>query len=70
MMWLSTLVTPGALQAARSASCRSAQDRTLPLRITSLPLASTVMRLASTSALRRKASSILLLISEGATRVA
>ena len=40
-MRLSTLVTPGARHAARSASSRSAQERTLPLRITSLPLAST-----------------------------
>ena len=38
VMRLSTLVTPGARQAARSASCRSAHDRTLPLRITSLPI--------------------------------
>jgi hypothetical protein len=58
----SILVTPGAAQAARSASCRSAHDFTVPRRITSLPLASTVMRLASSSALRRK---VLLVISSG-----
>src|ERR1700730_13826121 len=49
---LSTFLTPGAAQAARSASWRSAQDRPAPLRTTSLPFASTVIRLASTSALR------------------
>jgi hypothetical protein len=58
-------VTPGANQAARSASSRSAQDRTVPLSITSPPLASTVTRLASTSALHRNASSIFCLISAG-----
>src|SRR5213076_1092010 len=44
------------------------QERTVPRSTTSPPLASTVMRLASISALRRNASSILLLISAGATR--
>jgi hypothetical protein len=52
----STFVTPGAHHAALSASWRSAHDRTVPLRMISLPLVSTVMRLASNSALRRKAS--------------
>ena len=56
---LSTFVTPGAAQATLSASSRSAQERIVPLRITSLPLASTVTREASISAARRKASSIL-----------
>lgn len=67
-MRLSTSVTPGARQAARSASWRSTQERTVPFRITSLPLVSTLMLLASDSALRRNASSILALISVGATR--
>lgn len=58
VMRLSTLLTRGAAQVARSASSRSAHDLTVPRRMTSLPLASTVMRLASSSALRRKASSI------------
>jgi hypothetical protein len=49
----STLATPGARQATCSASSRSAQDRTLPLRVTSPPFVSTVMCLASTSALVR-----------------
>src|SRR3546814_4570389 len=40
-------MTPGAAQAARSASRRSAQDRTVPLRMTSPPATSTVMRFAS-----------------------
>jgi hypothetical protein len=65
---LSTWATPGAHHAALSASWRSAHDRTVPLRMISLPLVSTVMWLASNSALRRKASSILRLISMGATR--
>jgi len=46
-MWFSTEVTPGADQAARSASCFSAQERTVPLRMTLLPRSSTVMRCAS-----------------------
>src|ERR1700720_164696 len=62
-----TLTTPGAAQAACSASRRSAQERTLPFRITSPPFASTVTRLASIAALRRNASSILRLISLGVT---
>jgi hypothetical protein len=63
----STFVTPGIVQATRSASCRSAQDRTAPERMTSPPRVSTVMRLASISALRRNASSIFRWISVGAT---
>jgi hypothetical protein len=42
-------------------------DRTVPLRVISPPLASTVMRFASISALRRNASSIWRLMSAGAT---
>src|SRR5260370_42556520 len=63
LMRLSTLLTPGALHAARSACSRSAHDRTVPLKVISLPFASTVLRLASISAARRNASSILRLIS-------
>src|SRR6266403_728535 len=63
----STLVMPGADQATRSASSRSIQERTVPFNITSLPLASTVIRLASTSAFRLNASMILRLSSEGCT---
>jgi len=51
-MLFSTLVTPGADQAARSASCFSAQDRTVPYSLTAPPSASTVIRRASNSALR------------------
>src|SRR6201999_2495831 len=68
MMRSSTFVTPGADQATRSASSRSIHERTVPVRITSLPLVSTTMRLASTSALRLNASWIFLLISEGSAR--
>ena len=68
MIRLSTLATPGAAQAAFSASWRSAHELTVPLRITSLPLVSTVTWVASMSAARRNASSILRLISVGATR--
>src|SRR4030088_2885307 len=57
------LTPPGAPHAAPSAPRRSAQERTPPLRITSPPFASTVTWLASISALRRDASSILRLIS-------
>ena len=39
----STLVTPGARQATRSASSRSIQERTFPLSMTSPPLVSTVI---------------------------
>lgn len=38
---------PGAIQAARSTSSRSVQERTLPLRMTASPSASTLMPLAS-----------------------
>jgi hypothetical protein len=51
-MRFSPFVTPGASQAARSASSRSAQDRTMPCRMTSPPLASTLIRFASSCALR------------------
>jgi hypothetical protein len=44
LMRLSTLLTPGALQAARSACSRSAHDRTAPRKMISLPLASTELR--------------------------
>src|SRR5260221_8854659 len=50
-----------------TASCRSAQERTVPLRIASPPLASTVTRLASISTLRRNAFSISCCISAAAT---
>jgi hypothetical protein len=53
---------PGAAHAARSVSCRSAR------RVTAPPSISTVMRAASSSAVRRKASSIFSLISAGRTR--
>ena len=66
--WFSTLTTPGVAHAARSAASFSAQDRTVPRRTTAPPSASTVMRFASTSALRRKASSIFRLISLGGIR--
>jgi hypothetical protein len=42
MMWSSIWLTPGADQATRSASSRSIHDRTVPFRMTSPPLASTV----------------------------
>src|SRR4051812_24535913 len=45
--WLSTLVTPGARHAARSASSFSSQERTLPLSLTLLPSTSTLTRPAS-----------------------
>ena len=64
----STLETPGAAQAARSASCFSANERTVPRSVTLRPSTSTVTRLASTAALRLKASSILFLSSVGETR--
>src|SRR4030081_2844070 len=57
----------GRRQATRSASSRSIQERTVPFSITSLPFASTVIRLASTSAFRMNASWILRLSSEGST---
>ena len=47
---------PGAAQAARSASCRSAHARTLPRKITVSPRVSTVIRRASSSALRFRAA--------------
>ena len=58
----------GARHAARSASRRSAQDRTVPVRVTCPPSAVTFTRSASTSAMRLSAASILALISERATR--
>ena len=57
---LSTRRTPGADHAARSASSRSNHERTEPRRVTLSPSVSTVMRLASTSALRLSAASIAL----------
>ena len=51
-MKFSTRSTPGAPQAARAAASRSAHERRLPRRITLPPSTSTVMRRASTSALR------------------
>src|ERR1700730_7737879 len=47
LILFSTCVTPGAAQAAISASSRSAQERTVPLRMTLLPSVSTEIRLAS-----------------------
>src|SRR5207302_1480267 len=44
---LSTEVTPGADHAARSASSFSAQERTVPFRMTLLPSTSTAIRRAS-----------------------
>ena len=61
-------VTPGTCHATRSASLRSAHERTVPLSVTTLPSASTVTRLASSSALRRKDSSIFRLMSAGVAR--
>ena len=52
MMSLSTLWTPGAFQAARSASRRSTTDRTVPRSVTRDPLVSTVICSASSSAWR------------------
>src|SRR5258706_10173187 len=66
-MRFSTLATPGAIHAARDASCRSAHERTVPLSVTWEPSASTTMRFASISALRLKASSIFFFTSVGAT---
>ena len=66
-MRFSTLETPGADQAARAASSFSASERTVPCRVTLPPSTSTVMRLASSSADRLNASSILALSSVGAT---
>src|SRR6266850_7835464 len=67
-MRLSTEVTPGADHAARSASSFSAQERTVPVRITLLPCVSTLIRFASVSTLRSSACSIFCLISDGVTR--
>src|ERR1019366_9475759 len=60
----STWQTPGAAQAARSASLRSAHERTLPRRTTLFPLTSTLMRVASSSVVRRNAFSIFVFTSE------
>src|SRR5712692_4559168 len=68
MIRFSTAVTPGADQAARSASSRSAQERTIPFRPTLLSCTSTAIRCASSSALRTSASSILLLRSDDVGR--
>src|ERR1700704_6273135 len=64
----STWVTPGADQATRSASSRSAHDRTVPFRITLLPWTSIWIRSASVAALRTSASSIFFWSSAGGTR--
>ena len=66
-MWFSTIVVPGADHAARSASSLSAHELTPPYNFTVLPSTSTVMRRASSSALRRSASSILPFTSCGVT---
>jgi hypothetical protein len=58
-MWFSTTVIPGADHAARSAASLSAHDRTLPCNLTVPPFTSTLIRRASSSALRRSALSIL-----------
>jgi hypothetical protein len=55
---LSTSVIPGACHATLWASWLSAQDRTVPVRMALLPWISTLMLLASSSALRTNASSI------------
>ena len=55
-------------QAASWASSRSIQERTLPCNMTLPSVDSTVMRRASSSAVRRKASSILALTSAADTR--
>ncbi len=64
----STEVTPGADHAARSASAFSAQERTVPFKITLLPCTSTVIRCASVWALRTSACSIFSLSSDGVRR--
>lgn len=61
----STFVTPGAAQAARSASSRSLSERTVPVSTTTPSWLSTLTRCASTTALRLKALSILALRSKG-----
>ena len=66
-MKFSTLAVPGADQAATSASSFSAYDRTVPYSFTVPPSTLTVMRRASSSALRFSASSILALMSVGDT---
>src|SRR6185436_20688535 len=55
---LSTMVTPGACHAATSASSLSANERTVPRRITVPPTTSAVIFSASMAALRRKTSLI------------
>ena len=52
----STQVTPGADQAACSAAWRSAHEETVPFRVTLSRATLTLMRSASTSAARRKAT--------------
>ena len=66
-MKFSTLAVPGADQAATSASSFSAYDRTVPYSFTEPPSTLTVMRRASSSALRLSAASILALMSAGDT---
>src|SRR5258705_10068062 len=64
----STWVTPGADQATRSASSRSAHDRTVPFRITLLPWTSFWIRSASVAALRPCASATFFRSPGGVTR--
>jgi hypothetical protein len=61
----STELTPGADHAARSASLRSAQERTLPRRITVSFTTVTLIWFMSSSAARRNAFSIAVFTSEG-----
>ncbi len=49
LSWLLTWVTPGAEKAAYSTWRRSAQEDTVPLRLTTLPSSATVTRWASTA---------------------
>src|SRR5262245_58447757 len=55
-----------AAQAARSASCRSAHERTLPRKITVSPRVSTRIRCASSSALRFSAAAWLRILDSSA----
>src|SRR5258708_32149097 len=52
VMRFSTLYTPGAAQASRAASSLSAQERTVPRRVTLPPSTSTATRRASISSRR------------------
>lgn len=59
LVLLTTLLTPGAAQAARVAATCSAQFLTLPVRMTVPPSAVIFIRCAVASACRRSAASIL-----------